>query len=47
MQVSLGRRLVVEEKSNAKGSTPDAEFKVDLPNVFILYFLYECGVYLG
>jgi hypothetical protein len=30
-----------------KGSTLDAEFKVELPDIFTLYLLYECGVYLG
>jgi hypothetical protein len=25
----------------------DAEFKVELPDLFTLYFMYECGVYLG
>jgi hypothetical protein len=44
MQVSLGRRPVVEEKSNAKGSTLDAEFKAELPDIFTLYFMHECGV---
>jgi hypothetical protein len=43
MQVSLGRRLVVEEKSNVKGSTPDVDFKVELPDIFTLYFIHECG----
>jgi len=47
MQVSLGRRLVVKEQSNAKGSTLDIEFKVELPDLFTLYFMNECGVYLG
>jgi hypothetical protein len=40
MQVVFGRRLVVKEKLNAKGSTPNEEFKVDLPDPFILLF-YE------
>jgi hypothetical protein len=47
MQVSLGRRLVVEEQPNAKGSTPEVEFKVELPDLFTLCFMHECGVYLG
>jgi hypothetical protein len=47
MQVSLGRRLVVEEKLNTKGSTSNVEFKVDLPDLFTLCFMHECGVYLG
>jgi hypothetical protein len=38
MQVGFGRRLAVEEKPNAKGSTPNAEFKVELPDPFILVF---------
>jgi hypothetical protein len=38
MQVSFGRRLAVKEKPNAKGSTPSEEFKVELPDPFILVF---------
>jgi hypothetical protein len=38
MQVGFGRRLAVEEKPNAKGSTPNTEFKVELPDPFILVF---------
>jgi len=41
MQVSVGRRLVVKEQSNAKGSTPDTEFKVELPDLFTLCFMHE------
>ena len=47
MQVRLGRRLVVEEQLNAKGSTLDADFKVELPDHFTLCFVRECGVYFG
>jgi hypothetical protein len=47
MQVGLGRRLVVEEQPNAKGLTSDTEFKVELPDLFTLCFMHECGVYLG
>jgi hypothetical protein len=38
MQVVFGRRLAVKEKPNAKGSTPNVEFKVELPDPFILVF---------
>ena len=38
MQVSFGRRLAVKEKLNEKGSTPNEEFKVELPDPFILVF---------
>jgi hypothetical protein len=47
MQVVLGRRFAVEEQPNAKGSTPDAEFKVELPDPYTLYFRHECGVLSG
>jgi hypothetical protein len=36
MQVRFGRRLAVKEPSNAKGSTSDVEFKVELPDLLIL-----------
>jgi hypothetical protein len=38
MQVGFGRKLVVKELPNAKGSTPNMEFKVELPDPFILVF---------
>jgi hypothetical protein len=38
MQVGFGRRLAVEEKSKEKGSTPNTDFKVELPDPFILLF---------
>jgi hypothetical protein len=38
MQFGFGRRLAVEEQLNEKGSTPNAEFKVELPDHFILVF---------
>jgi hypothetical protein len=38
MQVSFGRRLAIEEQPNAKGSTPNEKFKVDLTDPFILVF---------
>jgi hypothetical protein len=47
MQVSLGRILVVKEQSSTKGSTPDAEVKVELPDLFTLYFMRGCGVQSG
>ena len=47
MQVSLGRRFAVEEQPSAKGSTPDAEFKVRLPDSYAFHFIYECGVFSG
>jgi hypothetical protein len=30
-----------------EGSTPNAELKVELPDIFTLYFMHECGVYSG
>jgi hypothetical protein len=47
MQVRFGRRLAVKEKSNAKGSTSNMEFKVELLDPFTLVFMHECGVYVG
>jgi hypothetical protein len=47
MEVGVGRRFVVEEQPNAKGSTLDVEFKVELPNPYTLYFMHECGVLSG
>ena len=47
MQVSLGRIFAVKEQLSAKGSTPDAEFKVRLPDPYALYFMHECGVLSG
>jgi hypothetical protein len=47
MQVSLGRRFAVEEQSNAKGLTRDAELKVVILDLFTLYFMHECEVYSG
>jgi hypothetical protein len=47
MQVSLGRRLVVEKKLNAKGPTSDVEFKVRLPDPYTFYLMHECGVMSG
>jgi hypothetical protein len=38
MQVGIGRRLAVKEQPNAKGSKPNKEFKVELPDPFILVF---------
>jgi hypothetical protein len=38
MQVIFGRRLAFKEKLNSKGSTPSKEFKVELPDPFILVF---------
>jgi hypothetical protein len=40
MQVSLGRIFAFEKQPNALGSTPDAEFKVRLPDPYTLYFIY-------
>jgi hypothetical protein len=47
MQVNLGRRLVVKKKLSRKGLTPDAEFKVFLPDPYTLSFMYDCGVMSG
>jgi hypothetical protein len=47
MQVILGRRFAVRKKPSAKGSTPDIEFKVGLPDPSLLSFMYDCGVMLG
>jgi hypothetical protein len=30
-----------------KGSTPDVEFKVELPDPYTFYFMHECGVLSG
>jgi hypothetical protein len=38
MQDGFGRRLAIEEELNAKGSTPNVEFRVELPDPFILVF---------
>ena len=38
MQVGFGRRLAVKDQLNAKGSTPNEEVKVELPDPFILVF---------
>ena len=42
---ALGGGLYSTEKSNAEGLTPDLELKVELSDLFILYFMHECGVY--
>ena len=47
MQVGLGRRFVVEKQLSTKGSTPDVEFKVCLPDPYTLSFMYDCGVMAG
>ena len=47
MEVGLGRRSTVEKQPSAKGSTPDVEFKVCLPDPYTLYFMYDCGVMTG
>jgi hypothetical protein len=47
MQVGLGRRSAVEKQLSAKGSTPDVEFKVCLPDPYTLSFMYDCGVMTG
>ena len=47
MQVSLGRILAVRKQLSAKGSTPDVEFKVGLPDPSLLSFMYDYGVMLG
>jgi hypothetical protein len=47
MQVGLGRRSAVEKQLSAKGSTPDVEFKVSLPDPYTLFFMYDCGVMSG
>jgi hypothetical protein len=39
--------LVVEEQPNAKGSTPDAQFRVELLDPLTMCFMHKCGVYLG
>jgi hypothetical protein len=38
MQVGFGRILAVKDQSNAKGLTSNMEFKVELPDTFILVF---------
>jgi hypothetical protein len=47
MQFGLGRRSIVEKQLSAKGSTPDAEFKVGLLDPNTLSFMYDCGVMTG
>jgi hypothetical protein len=47
MQVILGKRLVVEEQLNMKGSTPDVEFKVELLDLFISIFFMNVGYCRG
>ena len=47
MQVGLGRRYVVEKQLSANGSTSDVEFKVNLPDPYTLFFMYDCGVMSG
>ena len=42
MEFNLRRILVVKEQSNTKGSMSNAKFKVELLDIFTLYFLYEC-----
>jgi hypothetical protein len=44
IHVSLGKIFVVEEQPNAKGSTPNVDFKVELPDLFTLCFMHEFGV---
>jgi hypothetical protein len=38
MQVVFGRRVAVEEKLNAKGSTPNSGFQGRVTDPFILVF---------
>ena len=45
-RLALGGDLYSVEQLNTKGSTPDAELKVKLPDLFTLYFMHECGEYL-
>jgi hypothetical protein len=47
MQISLGRRSVVEKQLSAKGSTSDVEFKVSLSDPYTLFFMYDCGLMSG
>jgi hypothetical protein len=45
--LALGGSLYSTEQLNMEGSTPDAELKVELLDLFTLYFMHECGVYSG
>jgi hypothetical protein len=47
MQVGFGRISEVEKQLSAKGSTPDAEIKVGLPDPYTLFFMHDCGVMFG
>jgi hypothetical protein len=47
MEVGLGMISAVEKQLSAKGSTPDVEFKVCLPDPYTLSFMYDHGVMTG
>ena len=44
---ALGADLQSRNNQTQKGPTTDAEFKVELPDPYTLYFMHECGVLSG